>query len=138
VDQKGKNLRIGAWILSGLGLLFLVISGYQYLSIRNKKMKWTPVTGVVVNYIVNQAEGGAAPVVIYVWEGDSISYTGDIYSSPPDFELLERVSMFVNPSSPDNAIIDTFKIYQLSLILGILGFVFNLIGLGILYNSPDI
>ena len=135
VDQSGRNLRIGAWVLSVVGLFLLVYASFLYLNIRHKKMKWTPVTGTVVNFIVDPAIGGAAPIIVFDWKGDSLSYTSDQYSSPPQYELQEQVSMFIDPASPTEAILDSFHLYQLFLILGSLGFLFNLVGFGILFFS---
>lgn len=135
MDQSGKSLRVGAWILSIAGLMMLVYASFQYLNIRYKKMKWTPVTGTVVNFIVDPVIGGAAPIIIFEWEGDSLSYTSDQYDSPPKYDLREQVSMFIDPAAPAVAILDSFQLYRFSLILGILGVLFNLVGFGILFFS---
>jgi len=135
VDQSGKSLRVGAWILSIAGLMMLVYASFQYLNIRYKKMKWTPVTGTVVNFIFDPVIGGAAPIIIFEWEGDSLSYTSDQYDSPPKYDLREQVSMFIDPAAPAAAILDSFQLYRFSLILGILGVLFNLVGFGILFFS---
>ncbi len=135
MDQSGKSLRVGAWILSIAGLMMLVYASFQYLNIRYKKMKWTPVTGTVVNFIVDPVIGGAAPIIIFEWEGDSLSYTSDQYDSPPKYDIREQVSMFIDPAAPAVAILDSFQLYRFSLILGILGVLFNLVGFGILFFS---
>jgi hypothetical protein len=138
MKNDGSGLRIGVWVLSIVGLLLLAGAGFQYLNIRHKKTNWIPVDGVVTNFVVDPSKGGAAPIMIYLWEQDSLSYTSELYQSPPAFELGERVSLFVNPMKTDEVLLDTFQLYLLLVVLGSLGVIFNLVGLSILFYSKRI
>ena len=137
-EITGKGLKTAAWTLSIAGIILLLAASVQYLQIRNKKTKWVPVDGTVANFIVSTEEGGAAPVVIYIWEDDSLSFTSNLYNSPPSFNLGDTVSLFVNPGAPDEVVLDQFQLYLLSLVLFVLGFLFDVVGLSILFFSKKI
>jgi len=138
MTNTGKGLTAAAWILSILGIVLLVVSSFQYLQIRKKKSSWIPVEGIVVNFIVDIEKGGAAPIIIYLWEQDTLAYTSTAYSTPPEFELRDKTVLFINPTSPDEVLLDGFQIYLFSLVLFVIGIVFNLIGLGIIFFSKSI
>jgi len=127
-------LRFMAWSLGIIGIILLAISSYKYLDISGKKKDWTQIEGTVAYIIVDPSEGGAAPVVTYLWRDDSLSYTSTVYSSPPVFSLGEKVKLYVNPASPQIAFIDTFReIYFFTIILGALGIALSVIGFLVIY-----
>jgi len=128
-------VRFMGWSVSIIGIILLAISSYKFVDIRWKKKDWTQSEGTVAYIIVDPSEGGAAPVVTYLWRDDSLSYTSTVYSSPPVFSVGEKVKLYINPASPQIAFIDTFReVYFFTIILGALGIALSLIGFLVIYN----
>jgi hypothetical protein len=46
-------------------------------------------------------EGGGAPVMQYEWRGKKHSYASRTYSSPPEYEVGQIISLYVNREEPD-------------------------------------
>lgn len=138
MSSSATGLRVAAWAMSVIGLLLLLGASIDYLSMRNKKRRWTAVEGQVTGYVTDISKGGASPIIVYVWEQDSMAYTSPIYDSPPAFEIEETVSLFVNPSDPFEVFHDTWQQYLLSAILAGVGVVLELVGLAIVLGSKRI
>ena len=138
-DNSNFGIRIAGWILSIAGIILLIVTSYFFLDTYDKKTDWITVEGRVVHLIVDVREGGATPVVVYPWRGDSLSYTSGIYSSPPAYMKGDTVKLFVDPASPGEVFIDSFReLCYFPTIIGALGFVLVLIGLLILFFSKRI
>ena len=138
-DNSTFGIRMAGWILSIAGIILLIAASYFFLDTHGKKTDWTTVEGRVAHLIVDVGEGGAAPVVVYTWRDDSLSYTSDVYSSPPAYKTGDPVKLYVDPASPEDAFIDSFReLYLFPTIIGVLGFVFVLIGLLILFFAKSV
>jgi hypothetical protein len=138
-QTNSRNIRLAAWIFSIGGLVLVVISGYYWVDIKDIKDHWVSSKGIVVSLIVDKSEGGAAPIVSYVWEEDTLAYTSSVYSSPPNFMIGDSLSIYVNPNLSQDVVIDEFThLYFLPMVLGILGITFAVIGFGILFFSKKI
>ncbi len=138
-DRSTFSIRMAAWIMSIAGIILLLTASYFFVETHSKKSDWTMVGGRVAHLIFDVGEGGAAPVVVYAWRDDSLSYTSDVYSSPPAYKKGDRVNLYLNPASPEDVFIDSFlELYRFPTVIGVLGFVFALIGFMILFFAKRI
>ena len=128
-DNSTFGIRMAGWILSIAGIILLIAASYFFLDTHGKKTDWTTVEGRVAHLIVDVGEGGAAPVVVYIWRDDSLSA----------YKTGDPVKLYVDPASPEDAFIDSFReLYLFPTIIGVLGFVFVLIGLLILFFAKRV
>ncbi|MFN8355131.1 MAG: DUF3592 domain-containing protein [Spirosomataceae bacterium] len=126
--------RVFTYIFGGIGLVmlavtaFLVYSQYQFLSSSVKT------TGVVIDNIGQRSKKSTTytPVIAFqTANGKPITFQGSVSSSPPAFDINEKVEVYYNPANPQEAAIGTFfQLWFLPLIFGILGTIFSSIGLG--------
>lgn len=122
-------------VFAFIGITFLTVAaGLYWKDYRNTKNSIsTP--GVVTK--LNYQGSGTAPVVEYVWQGEKRIYSGDVFSSPPSFEIGETVEMLVNADNPYVVVINQVtERYLLVIVFGFIGLVFAFIGgLGIKLNG---
>lgn len=138
-NQGDNSIRIAAWIFSVAGLILITFSGYYLIEVKEIKDHWEQSIGKVSSLIVDPAEGGAAPIISYVWEEDTLAYTSNVFSSPPDFMIEDSLAIFINPMVPFEIVINDFShLYFFPMILGLLGLALALVGLGILFFSKRI
>lgn len=129
-----RGVAKGIGIIFGfVGIIFLGTAGFifyfQSQSIHNSDL----VTGKVteMQYL---DEGGSAPVVEYEWKGKKRSYQSNSHSTPPDYQVGETVSLYVNREEPNEIVLDTFADrYALIVGLGVIGTVLSLISLLFFY-----
>ena len=125
--------------LSVFGLIFILIAAYQFIEVKDKVDNWAPSNALVRHLVVDYTEGGAAPVLTYVWEMDTLSYTSTVYASPPDYAIGDTINVYINPKVPTVVLIDSFKeTYFLSTVLGSIGIVLFVIGGLILFFSDRV
>jgi len=141
--RSGKDSVVGprgiGMVMSVLGIIFLVISAYRFLEVRDKMNNWVPSNALVRHLIVDYTEQGAAPVLIYVWDSDTLSYTSTVYASPPDYEIGDSLKIYVNPNVSSVVLIDSFKeTYLLTAVFASIGGAFFIIGGLILFYSNKI
>jgi hypothetical protein len=124
----------------GLGIFLLIVSvmflaagGIIYFLQEHSISNSDLVSGVVTEMKTIDT-GGSAPVVAYEWNGEKRSYESNYYASPPDYEVGQRVSLYINRDEPDDIIVDTF-VDRYALIVGLLvpGVVLLLISIVFLY-----
>ncbi len=138
-NQGDRGIGIAAWIFSIAGLILITVTGYYLIEVKDIKDNWEQSKGMVFSLIVDPAEGGAAPIISYVWEEDTLAYTSDVFRSPPDFLIEDSLAIFINPQVPQQIAIDDFShLYFFPMILGVLGIILVLIGFGILFFSNRI
>jgi hypothetical protein len=123
---------LGAFLLL-VSLLFLVATAiiyyFQLTSIRQSDR----VTGKVTQ-MKSLDSDATAPVIQYEWKGEQRLHESHTYSSPPDYEVGQTVSIFVNRENAGDVIIDTFADrYALIVGLGFIGAVLCLISIVFLY-----
>jgi hypothetical protein len=115
-------------IFGGLGALMMIGAGIMFMYDYNAASKSVKTRGIVIEFRYD--EGAASPVVSYEWNGAEYTYYSTTYSDPPSFQIGEEVELFVDPSDPTNAMINSFSERYLGIIiLGGLGAMF----LGILF-----
>jgi hypothetical protein len=131
--RKAPTFLFGIFFVIGLGLLGG--AGYLVLDTRNDIARAETADGIVIDLVGERDSDGDTiyyPHVRYVTRsGEAVEFTTAVGSSPPGFDVGERVSVLYDPAAPEEARIDTF--FQLrfgALILGGIGFVFTLIGAG--------
>ena len=122
---KGVMVFFGLITLTLFGFSILVYFYYESLT-----KDAVTVQGTVIEFRYND-EGLSAPVIEYEWNGETRQYVSVMYSNPPDYQLNEQVTLFINPENPDEILIDSFsERYLISIILagvGTLFLVFTLI-----------
>jgi ribosomal protein L7/L12 len=129
-----RHIAKGLGIFFGLiALLLLIAVGliyyFQAQSIRNSDL----VPGRVTE-MRQLEEGPSAPVIDYEWAGDKRSYASDTYSSPPEYQVGQSVTLYINREEPEDILINTFSDrYALLVGLGVIGAVFGAISIVFLY-----
>ena len=113
------------WLFPGIGALLLVIAiGIQIARISAEK-QMTLTEGSIVDL-----EDGCPTVSFMTLDGTLGEYHSSTCSTPPSFDIGERVALYYDPQSPERAHIDNFGQNWLgSLIVGGIGSVFLAIGL---------
>ena len=95
-------------------------------------------TGTVVKFAEMRSQGGSptyAPVVEFTTiDGSAVRFQEDYYSDTPSHRVGDKVEIIYDPTSPNNASINTlWGLWGAVIALGILGFVFCSIGFGIIF-----
>lgn len=90
----------------GVSFLLLAIAALLFYFDQRAANRYMKVQGVVLRNQFNN--GMARPVISYSWEGKELIYAGNTYTNPPAFERGERVELFVNPSDPQDAYVNSF------------------------------
>jgi hypothetical protein len=65
------------------------------------------VEGTVTEFQTNDT--GAAPVVEFIWQGETKTYKSQTYSEPNPYTLGQSVTLLVNQENPDEVVIDSFE-----------------------------
>jgi len=122
---------VGAGMI--IGAVFMVISTNKFLD------GAIIVNGEVMDLVESYSEDSTtyAPVVAYRTEtGDVFSFKSNTSSNPPSYSIGEQIEVLYSPSDPRSARINSFfSLWGGSVIVGILGSVFFLIGGGIILGS---
>ncbi len=131
--RKGA-VRLFGFVFLVPGLLILGAAVLTYLGNSETIENGTTVPGTVVEMMYN--DGAAAPVVSYQWNGEEKTYRSSLYSNPPSFETGEQVNIIINNADPSEILIDSFSERWLGIIIMVvLGGIFALVGLGIIYAT---
>ncbi len=70
------------------------------------------------------------PLFEYEMDGEIYKYQSDVTTNPPNYEIGEVVSMYVNPNDPGDLLIDTFTDRWLAItIIGAMGAIFFGVGM---------
>ncbi|MEX2233612.1 MAG: DUF3592 domain-containing protein [Cyclobacteriaceae bacterium] len=130
LQVAAKGLGIFLMIVS---IMFLAAAGIIYYLQEQSISNSDRVSGEVTEMKTIDT-GGSAPVVSYEWSGKRRTYESNYYASPPDYQVGQTVSLYVNRDDPDDILIDTF-VNRYALIVGLLvpGAVLLLISIGFLY-----
>lgn len=123
------------WLFGGVGFLLLSISFYSLYLDRKVVAHYTPLQGEVIKNIYRYGDTTfrpASPVIVYQWQGNKKVFQSHIWSRPAEFDVGEKVMLFVNPDDPSEVVIDSFiGRFFITLITGGLGIVF--LGLPLLF-----
>jgi ribosomal protein L7/L12 len=123
---------LGAFLLL-VSLLFLVAAGIVYY-FQLKSIRQSDRVAGKVTEMKSLDSDATAPVIEYEWKGEQRLHESHTYSSPPDYEVGQTVSIFVNRENAGDVIIDTFADrYALIVGLGFIGGVLFLISIVFLY-----
>lgn len=123
MTQQNNEMSPGCF--TGFMLFFFVISlgllywGYSKFTFTRSVMK----EGILINATVidinsmernpnNQRNSGAnqtAPVVEFVYNGDTIQYNSEQYSNVFDHGIGEVITIYVNPDQPEASVINSWS-----------------------------
>lgn len=123
---------LGAFLLF-VSLLFLAAAGIVHYFQSQSISQSDRVAGKVTK-MKSLDSDASAPVIKYEWHGKLRSHESHTYSSPPEYEVGQAVSLFVNRENAEDVIIDTFADrYALIVGLALIGCVLCLISIVFLY-----
>ena len=123
----------GSMLLGGAGITYYLIQE----SIDNSDV----VIGSVVNLKPGDSDGSTtyAPEIVYTWQGQQRNYQSNSYSYPPEFEVGEKVELFVNRDRPDEVYVNSFgERWLVVVIVGSIGGVFLFLGIFMMVFSRKI
>ncbi len=113
----------GSFGLSGLLLILFGIG----LAIYNQQMINN---GELVEAVV--ISDPHQPVFEYMLYGEKRTYQSSTYTDPPDYMVGDQVELYVNPSDPDDVLVNSsFERWGFSLILLVFGGILLSIGVGL-------
>ena len=120
-------------VFSGSGLVFLVVVLVLLWKDQTAARNTSIVMGTVTSLDINSS-GSAAPVISYRVYGSQRTLHGDIWSSPPAFDVGEQVELLVSNAPPGNVIINSFfERYFVIFLFGIFTVAFG--GAGLLVQT---
>ena len=111
-------------IFGAIAMVLLAIAAAIYYFETKTIENGDRVSGQVVDF--NSSDGSVAPVIQYEWRGEKKLYYSNIYSTPPAYEMDERVPMIINRDDPDDILLDTFTDRWLAIVV--------LCGLGLFFG----
>ncbi len=112
------------------GAILMTLNTYKFLD--EAALGTGEVTGLVESHSDNSVT--YSPVVEFqTLEGNTLVFESSFSSSPPAYDIGEKVEVYYLPSLPDSAKLNGFfSLWGGGLILGIIGSVFFTIGAGII------
>lgn len=123
--DKKDPLRYVLFLFLFLGICFLGVAIYAFVSHRNFMASATKAEGRVINLQANR-KGSKAPIVEYAdATGAAHFYYHNVYTTPSAYDLGETVEIYFDPSNPEDATMGGFSV--LTVVFGFLGFIFTLI-----------
>ncbi len=147
--RKPISTKVIGYAFLGIGLVLAAISGFVF-SQKQKTLRNSFLTrGEVIGFAVDdnkelwQGKGfdpdeGYAPVIRYAVEGKVYEITSSTESSPPPYDLHEKLEIYVNHDDPFVITINSFLNKWLgSLITGIFAFIFTVVGILVLIFKPQ-
>ncbi|MEQ4675082.1 DUF3592 domain-containing protein [Providencia vermicola] len=116
-----------------IGLLFLVGTAFALYSGMDMAKNGIKTTGIVTDLDISVSEDKSKtyfPIIEFTTlENQQIEFRSSMGSSSYRNSIGQSIDVLYNPANPQDAIIDSlFGVYGLSIILGIFGGVFTLIG----------
>lgn len=128
-----------SWLLIVIGIVFIFIAGYRYISTEQFLANgvWTKGT-ISGNNFQNDPDGYFySPIVVYRdRQGGAHQWISDIASNPPRYDIGQVVDVVYRITNPNDAlIIDFWELYLIDLVLGGVGILFLVIGPVITVNK---
>ncbi len=123
VVHTGKNIgKLVGKIFLGIGIILLVPAIIVFANNQKLVDSAVLITGTVIS-------NPSQPEIEYNYNGETLVYYSSVTSTPPSYELGEKVEIYVDPEDPSNVLINTFSDrWLLITILGVMGLVFGGIG----------
>ena len=120
--------------LVGLGMLAPALwVGYQSWAFLQAAQA-APGTVIGLQWSDDEDSSGARPVVRYEVRGEPYQITGDVWSSPPAYDIGDPVRVLYPPGQPRAARLEAwFDFWFLPVFLGGMGLLFTLVGIGVGY-----
>ncbi len=117
-------------IFGGLGLILPAIAGVLYLNEQKFLSRAEQVTGTVVD--LDRSDDAYCPVIEFQTKrGEPVRYYGNVCSSPPSYDLGERVDVVYDPQNIRHVQMTGFwSQYVGVFVLGVIGLPFFLLGFG--------
>ena len=121
ISRSKMGCLIGT-IFTGIGLIFLAVTGYLFiddLQFVNSSVKGTAIV----------VDDPGTPTFEYMYEGETYTHTSSVSSNPPSYSRGEEVGIFINPNDPYDIVVDTFtdRWFVITL-LGVMGSIFFGVG----------
>jgi hypothetical protein len=123
------------WMFGVIGTLLLALGALFAWRTQQFIGKAAHAEGVVVEMVASGTRGRSyAPVIEFTTAHERhVRFRGSISSSPPAYDVGERVGVYYLPQAPETARIDTpFQLWFVAGLLAALGALFAAIGFGIL------
>ena len=131
-------LKIIGSVFAFIGLVFILVSFWNYRNTRQFLAQSATAPGEVVDLVLRSSQTGDSrtssgvyyPVVRFATpEGQYIEFQSGVGSQPPAYRIGDPVTVRYRPDDPYRARIDSFfQLWFLSVLFGGLGFVFGSIG----------
>jgi hypothetical protein len=123
-------------IFGGVGLILLIAAIIVYYNQSESLKNTVKSKGKVIDMVGSRGSKGGttySPIVEFQFNGQSYRISSEVSSSPPAFEIGEEVELFVPPSNPNKARINSFmENWFVVLILGFMGTIFSIIGFSVM------
>jgi Protein of unknown function (DUF3592) len=128
--MKRGSINFVFGIFLAVGLIFLGVGLFLGLNTIRYNAAAVKTTGTVVD-LLEKGNHAFSPVVVYAdANGVRHRYISGVSSKPAGYRIGESVEIYYDPKNPDDASIAGWREYFLSLITGVLGLIFSLVGLG--------
>jgi hypothetical protein len=75
-----------------IGILLFAISGILYYNQLDQIDNSVLVKGVVTGFSLSD-DSGTAPVIAYNWDGDTLYFHSQTFSTPPSYAMSEQVDV---------------------------------------------
>ena len=132
-----KSAKLIFKVLSGLGIIMLLIAGYLYFKKIEFKKNALITSGQVVELVEQQSSKNKkiryVPKVSYFISGKKYFYLSTFSSSNKIYQVGEKVIVYYDPKNINNVTLDEKSSYTGILLLAGLGFVYTSLGLMPLY-----
>lgn len=103
-----RSVRVVVGVLALIGLIFFAIGGgFGVYSMRQGENAGR-VTGEVIRLQFAGGKGGTKPVVQYVVDGRNFEILGSVSTSPPAYQVGEKVTVLYPRDNPADGSIDSF------------------------------
>lgn len=130
-----NTLKLIARSFAAIGILALAGAASIFLSTKNFRQNAAVTHGKVIDMIAKRDRSSTtyAPVVTYR-DGNGVSHTyiSNVSSNPPAYAIGEGVNVFYNKNNPEDVQLDGDGAYIGTIILGVLGLIFTVVGVAIL------
>lgn len=135
-----KTFYLLAIIFSFVGLGLLGGSIYSFITTKNWLSESYQSNGKVIDLVERESTDSDgyrsityAPVVEYQFGEETFVFESSVSSDPPSHKVGQYVNVRYDPKNPNDAKIDSFfSLWFLTIILGLLGVIFTIVGGGLL------
>jgi hypothetical protein len=126
-----KELKIASALLIGVTVILVAVAILFFMRTRNFLEGSLSAEGVVVDFGTRYQDGSTYyhPIVEYdLPNGETVVFQSGAGSKPPAYSVGEEVQVFYDPEDPKDARIDDWlDLYLVTLILGLMAFIFGIL-----------